>query len=139
MKRMMTTKSFIHKLLYTGAIGLSIFVLLVIVTFSWIGYEVKSQCQKAQRDYGKDCVLSLVDLLNDENKEFRSRNSAIWALGQMGDSRALPTLERYYTGDIPEREPLNKSISQYELKKAINLASGGLNITAFFWRGILTD
>jgi hypothetical protein len=55
-------------------------------------------------------------------------------LGQYGDNRALPALQNYYTGDIPEKEPLDKMISQYELKKAIKLAKGGLNITALFWR-----
>jgi len=52
----------------------------------------------------------------------------------LGDSRALPTLQKYYTGNIPNREPLDGVISQYELKKAINLTSGGVNLTAIFWR-----
>jgi hypothetical protein len=72
--------------------------------------------------------------LEDENRSFKARNSAIWALGQFGDSRALPVLEKYYTGNIPDREPLNGTISQYELKKAIKLAKGGTNISAFIWR-----
>lgn len=108
--------------------------LLVIISFVWIGYEVKSQCQQAKMAYPGDCVESLTQLLTDDQRSFRERNDAIWALGQLGDSRALPELERLYTGQIPEREPLNETISQYELSKAINLASGGLNITAPFWR-----
>ncbi|MBU0670614.1 hypothetical protein KKF29_00480 [Patescibacteria group bacterium] len=40
----------------------------------------------------------------------------------------------HYSGDMPEREPLDKSISQYELKKAVNLYEGGFNATAFVWR-----
>jgi len=55
-------------------------------------------------------------------------------LGQLGDNRTLPVLQSYYTGDIPEREPLDKTISQYELKKAINLTSGGFNMSAIIWR-----
>ena len=120
--------------LYVATIGLSIFLLFFFICCSWIGYEVKNKCQEAKGDYGGDCVEALVELLGDESKEFRSRNDAIWALGQLGDSRALPILQSYYTGNIPPRESLNKTISQYELKKAINLASGGLNITAVFWR-----
>ena len=111
-----------------------------------IGYDVKSHCQEAKREYPTssrfsrdfegqvDCVEALISVLNDKSKGFRVRNSAIWALGQFGDSRALPVLEEYYTGNIPPREPLDKTISQYELKKAINLAKGGFNITAVFWR-----
>lgn len=34
-----------------------------------------------------------------------------------------------------KRELLDKVISQYKLKKAINLTSGGLNIAAWTWRG----
>ncbi|MGI5826695.1 MAG: HEAT repeat domain-containing protein [Patescibacteria group bacterium] len=124
-----------QKLFYLGAIGVSIFLLFFIISTTWIGYGVKSQCQEAQRDYSRDCVESLISLLEDENRSFRERNSAIWALGQLGDNRALPVLEKYYTGNIPDREPLDGTISQYELKKAINLASGGLNLGAFVWRG----
>ncbi|MDD4026597.1 MAG: HEAT repeat domain-containing protein [Candidatus Shapirobacteria bacterium] len=76
----------------------------------------------------------MISLLEDENRGFRARNSAIWALGQLGNPNSLPTLQKFYTGNIPDREPLDKTISQYELKKAINLTSGGKNITAIFWR-----
>jgi len=72
-------------------------------------------------------------LLNGETQTFRERYSAIWALEQLGDNRALPVLESYYSGDISESESLNDGISQYELKKAIKLASGGLNITTWAW------
>jgi len=115
-------------------VGFGIFLLFFVITCTWIGYDVKSQCYEAKRQYKKDCTESLISLLLDEKQSFRQRNSAIWALGQLGDKRALPVLQKYYTANIPAREPLDQSISQYELKKAINLAGGGLNITAFVWR-----
>ncbi len=138
----MKIKNIKQTFFYVFAVGASIFLLFFIISCVWIGYEVKNQCREAKREYlpvGRpavemDCVEALISVLNNENKDFRVRNSAIWALGQLGDSRALPTLQSYYTGNIPPREPLDKSISQYELKKAINLTSGGLNITAIFWR-----
>lgn len=123
-----------QKLFYITAVGFGIFLLFFVITCTWIGYEVKSQCQEAKRQYKKDCTESLITLLLDEKQSYRSRNSAIWALGQLGDKRALPVLQSLYTGNIPAREPLDEMISQYELKKAINLSSGGLNITAFVWR-----
>lgn len=127
-------------LAYLFAIGISIFVLFFIITNVWIGYEAKKICQEAKWEYKKtDCVEALIDTLDDENQGYRTRNHAIWALGQFGDSKALPVLQKYYTGDIPDREPLDDMISQYELKKAINLANGGLNITAFLWRGFLKE
>ena len=141
----MKIKNIKQKLFLIGAIGFSIFLLFFVIASFWIGREVKSRCQTTKGEYGDstsptasqgqvDCVEALIVQLNDENQGFRSRNSAIWALGQLGDNRALPVLQRYYTGNIPSKEPLDKSISQYELKKAINLTNGGFNITAIFWR-----
>ena len=84
-----------------------------------------------------DCVEALITTLEDANNPFRTRNEAIWALGQIGDSRALPVLQNYYTGNIPPREPLSKTISQYELQKAIDLARGEFNLSAWAWRNSL--
>jgi len=130
----MKTKTVLQKLAYVSAVGAGIFLLFFIIVCAWIGYEVKDLCLEAGREYQGDCVESLTALLGDESKGFRMKNEAIWALGQLGDRRALPVLQSYYTGVIPEREPLDKSISQYELKKAINLAGGGFNITAMIMR-----
>lgn len=130
----MKIKNIKAKLLYFLAVSVSVFFLFFVITCTWIGYDVKKQCSEAKKDYHADCVESLIKLLNDEERSFRERNSSVWALGQLGDSRALPTLQSYYTGNIPDREPLNESISQYELKKAVNLTSGGINIAAWAWR-----
>jgi hypothetical protein len=130
----MNIKVIKEQLFYTVAIGMSIFTLFFFVSSVWIGHEAKSLCQYAKWQYGGDCVEALITQLNDEQQGFRARNHAIWALGQMGDNRAFPVLNSYYTGDIPDREPLDIMISQYELKKAINLTNGGTNITALIWR-----
>lgn len=121
-------------IIFIGAIGISILVLFFVITCTWIGFDVKTKCFDAKKEYGGSCTESLINLLEDENRGFRARNSAIWALGQLGNSKALSTLQKFYTGNIPDREPLDQTISQYELKKAINLTSGGKNITAIFWR-----
>lgn len=120
--------------MYIGTIGFSMFLLFFVISCVWIGYEVKQQCQMATRTYTGDCVSALRDLVRDEHRGFRERNDAIWALGQLGDSRAYPVLRSLYTGVIPDREPLDTTISQYELRKAVALTSGGKNITAVFWR-----
>jgi hypothetical protein len=132
-------KKIANKLLYAFAVGISIFLLFFVIGSTWIGYEAKTQCQNAQREYGGDCVEALISLLKDENRGFRARNDAIWALGELGDSRALPVLESYYTGNIPDREPLDEMISQYELRKAVDLARGGPNITAWTWRWMISS
>ena len=126
-----------RNLFYIGAVGVSICLLFFFVLGTWIGYEVKVQCQEAAREYEGGCVEALMAQVDDDEASYRDRNRAIWALGQLGDGRALSVLEKYYTGEIPEREPVDKMISQYELKKAINLAGGGVNIGAWVWRGMV--
>ena len=124
-------------IIYGLLVVVSIFTFIFIVTCNLIGFDVSQRCQIAQDRYEGDCVEALISYLNDEKNSYQSRNSAIWALGQLGDERALPALKNLFTGDIPEKEPLNKNISQYELKKAINLSSGGFNITKLVRENII--
>lgn len=131
---MKISKKIKQSFLFVTVLGFSVFVLIFVIMCTWIGFDVKSKCFDAQKEYGGTCTESLTSLLVDENRGFRARNSAIWALGQLGNPTALSVLQKYYTGVIPNREPLDQTISQYELKKAINLVSGGKNITVNFWR-----
>jgi len=121
-----------QSIFFVLSIGISIFLLFFVICCTWIGFDVKTKCQDAKREYGGTCTESLISLLKDESRSFHSRNSAIWTLGELGDTKALPVLQSFYTGNIPDREPLNETISQYELKKAINLTNGGFNATAIF-------
>ena len=118
-----------RKLFFAFLIGVSLSTFMFIITCTLIGLDVNQRCEIAQDKYGGDCVEALISYLKDESNSYKLRNSAIWALGQIGDERALPALNSFYTGTIPKKEPIDKTISQYELKKAINLASGGFNIT----------
>lgn len=128
-------KKYKDLLIYGGAIIIVVIFFLFLLSVNLIGYSVKEKCQLAQDRYEGDCVEALISYLEDDKNSFRSRNAAIWALGQLGDSRAVPVLRSYYTGyDNGPVVKLNEGISQYELKKAIVLAEGGLNITVFFWR-----
>lgn len=127
-----------HQLLrtagYAVAVAICIVLLFFVIGVTWIGFDVKSQCQQARREYGGDCTEALIHLVQDDSRGFRVRNEAIWALGQLGDGRARPVLQSLYTGIIPPREPLDAGISQYELRKAVALTSGGQNPLAIFWR-----
>lgn len=124
---------------YLAAIILSIGMLGFVIICTWIGYEVKRACLAATRQFSGDCVDALRLVVTDDHQGFRTRNTAIWALGELGDDRALPTLQSIYTGVIPDREPLDTMISQYELKKAIALVQGGPNLTAFVWRWMIRE
>lgn len=79
----MKNKNLKEKLFYIVAIGASIFLLFFFITGTWIGYEAKNICQDAKREYSGDCVEALISLLEDDNKGYRTRNNAIWALGQL--------------------------------------------------------
>lgn len=114
---------------------LALFVMFIfLVSVNLIGYSVKEKCYLAQEKYNGDCVEALLDYLKDENNNFSERNSAIWALGQLGDERALPILKSYYIGYSGERCNRSQTLSQLELKRAIGYMQGNPNITTFFWR-----
>lgn len=102
-----------------------------------IGRQVRAQCEYATLTYPGDCGQALSALLQDESASYRARNSAIWALRQLGDARALPVLLSIFSGYIPPRESLDSALSQLELKKAIHLAQGGANISAWVWRDVM--
>ncbi|MDD2646531.1 MAG: hypothetical protein PHV78_01395 [Patescibacteria group bacterium] len=120
---------------YIVGIAILLFLFIFLITCTQIGFGVKEKCKLAQEKYGGECVEALMKLIDDDSTQY-GKNSAIWALGQLGDSRALPILEKYYTGQLSsQREKWNEGISQYELSKAIKLLRGGLNISAFIWRG----
>lgn len=125
------TKEIIKFLVYAGVIGLLLFIFIFFTTGAWIGYSVKEKCQVAQEDYEGDCVEALTKMVADESRSPGMRTDAVWALGQLGDERALPVLEQYYDGGPCDHQ---ERICQYELRKAINLINSHLNIAAFVWR-----
>ncbi len=98
--------------------------------------QVKTTCIKAQKEYQKDCIDSLSKLVLSDTKTYRERNDAVWALGQLANKRALPALRTLYTGTIPEREPLDSTLSQYELRKAIRWCEQGNGTSWMYSIGI---
>lgn len=101
-----------------------VFVVLVLaVGFSvlsiYINSSIKEICSNAQAEYRDTCAQSLIKLLNDTDQTFHNKNDAIWTLGRMRSQDALFALQNLYTGIIPDREPYNEMISQYEIRKAL--------------------
>lgn len=133
--KMIFTSARYVQLIFTLSI-LIIYMILIGTGFSllWIRHDIKTQCMQAKKEYNADCVTSLLQLAGDTKRSYYARNNAIWALGQLGDVRALRVLGTLYTGTIPAREPYNEVLSQYELRKAIQLLSGGVNIGSHIWR-----
>jgi len=132
----MKIKQLIDKnfIFYIIGLAIIIFLFIFLVTCTQIGYDVQKRCEFAQYRYGGDCVNALMNQISDEDDQY-NKNSAIWALGQLGDKQALPFLEKYNNHkELPEYESWQKGISQYELRKAIRLLNSGINLSAFVWR-----
>lgn len=111
---------------------LFLFLLIFFLSLLVIRNSVFTRCNENQNLTTGTCQKDLEILLMDENQSFRKRNQAIWVLGQLADKKSLPVLEKYYTGNIPKKESLDKSLSQYELQKALKWCRQG-NITSWMY------
>jgi hypothetical protein len=85
------------------------FLLLVFgwtFAFAEIRAGVIGVANSAMARYPGDRVEALSALVDCDYCSLSDRNHAIWALGQLRDARALPVLERHYTGG-----PCNHSVT----------------------------
>lgn len=98
---------------------------------AWIGTDVRRISGDAMQRYEGDAVEALMEQVGDSARPLADRNEAVWALGQMGDSRALQVLQHYSTGGPCHHET---ALCERELAKAIKHLEGGLNVTALVWR-----
>jgi len=96
-----------------------------------IGAEVRAASEAAMARHEGDRVQALILYAEDNRRSFPERNRAVWALGQLGDRRALPLLRNHYSGKPCDH---GSALCQRELGKAIKLLEGGLNATALVWR-----
>ena len=122
------TRQRLHVLLsWLGVLGLAGLGFLL----SCIGWEVRRLSNSAMCQFGGDRVMALARLVDGEDIPLNRKNEAVWALGQLGDARALSTLEKWYYGGPCNHD---STICQYELKKAIAKCRGGVNFLAPTWR-----
>ena len=115
--------------------GLLAMVALLVVAFvavSWsIGTDVRAARDAALEVHSGDQVEALVAFVEAPTHSLHERNRAVWALGQLGDARALPVLERHFTAKACDHD---RALCQRELGKALELCRGGVNLTALVWR-----
>ena len=119
--------------LLVAVCGLALLIIsggFVLISF-WIGADVRTISRVAMQQYEGDRVEALLQFVEDANHSLKDRNRAVWALGQLGDRRALPVLGKYYTGEPCDHRT---ALCQHELGKAIKLVDGGINVTAMIWR-----
>ena len=115
--------------------GVSICFAFLFIVFLWACFDIRSGVQKisaeATQQYHGDRVEVLIAYVKSDGHSFRKRNLAVWALGQIGDKRALPVLNQFYTGGPCDH---NHYLCQEELQKAIKLCKGSFNATAWLPR-----
>ena len=94
----------------------------------------------ATQKYPGDKVEAL--MMSVESKEYgynayryKTNNHIFWALGQLGDKRALPFLRDLLTGEPCDHET---NLCQGEIQEAIQkLETDQFNLPKFLWRGVL--
>ena len=96
-----------------------------------IGRQVRDVVTAAQAVSPGDPVSALLSVVNSPDVLLPEKNKAVWALGQLGNPRALGTLEILFTGEECDH---SSHLCQHELKKAIQLCRGEQNIGALVWR-----
>ena len=107
--------------LFLSYIGVGIF----------IGGQVRETVHLAQSVEHGDPVTALLVVATSTERSVSERNSAVWALGQLGNSRALASLEELYSGENCDH---SDELCQYGLEKAIRLCRGDRNVGALVWR-----
>lgn len=102
----------------------------------WIIFsEVKEIRNDTMQTYNGEVVEAGIRLLQSDKHSYIEKNRVIWALGQIGDAKALPVLEQLRTDKSCE-EPCRKdtTICQYGLGKAVKSCKGAFSITKWMYR-----
>ena len=121
-------------------IVLLVCVVGIILLSLWIELGVKKVCAEAAQKYPGDKVEALMMSVETEEHGYDAHrysvnNHAFWALGQLGDKRALPFLKKLSTGQPCDHET---NICQGEIKEAIDkLEKNGFNLPAFLFRRVV--
>ena len=87
----------------------------------WIRSDAKEFAVRTTKDYRGDQVEALLGLVQSEGRSFADRDQAVWALGILGEGRALPVLTKFYTGRECDH---SRFLCQKELRKAIDRCEG---------------
>ncbi len=101
-------------------LGVVAVLLLLIIAgygagFASIHAAVTNAGRSAVTKYPGDRVQALCSVVDCQTCSSAERNRAVWALGQIRDAHALPTLTKYYN----QPGQTCRSVCQHELQKAI--------------------
>jgi len=122
-------------IIYAFILGFGACLVFYAVTCKAIFSEVQSICKMAQEQFEGDEVEATIAMLQSEQTSFVQKNKAVYALGQIGDKRALPALQGQVTGIPCEKPcPKHKYVCQYNLETAIKGCSGKFSLTRWMYR-----
>ena len=114
--------------------GILICFALLVTAFVCLCLSMKSGIRRisalAMQEYSGDRVEALMAYVSSQDHTLRERNRAIWALGLIGDKRALPLLEKSWTGRPCDH---NTTLCQGEVGKAIKKCKGSTAKWSRFW------
>ena len=140
-KSRLKSTSPLRRILLRGTLVVSLICVVGVLVLSLsIELSVKRTCEMAVREYPGDKVDALMMFVKSDEygynaRRYRMNNRCIWALGQLGDERALPFLRNLATGQPCDHET---NVCQDEIQGAIRkLESNGFNLPKSLWRGIL--
>lgn len=114
----------LKRLYRNGVTGLLICLIGGVCILGFLRWDIQSdlvkRCTVAQaaHPHSGDHVAALLDYVQSDLHTLEKRNRAVWALGQTRDSRALPILEKYLSGEDCDHAA---TLCQSEIKKAIAL------------------
>lgn len=119
--------------LIIGLFFIILIVLLLVVTYK-VENQVQETCKAAVSIYPGDKIQALVNVSKNQSTCTKDKSRALWALGQLGDKKALPYLLENFDG-IEETD-----ICIYEAQFAIEkIKNETFNLPGFLWRAVLED
>jgi hypothetical protein len=127
-------------LLWGIPIVLLVCALVIILLSLGIEMGLKQICGVATRESPGDKVEALMMFVESDKHAYNAHrysanNRAFWALGQLGDKRALPFLRNLLTGEACDHET---NLCQGEITEAIQKLEGNqFNLPKSLWRGVL--
>ncbi|MDP8241629.1 MAG: hypothetical protein P9M09_01185 [Candidatus Celaenobacter antarcticus] len=107
-------------------------VLSVVFSFHAIYTGVKNICVEAKREFGQDCVQSLMLYIRSDDHNRKDKRHAVWALGQLADKDAISFLEDLQKEYGCQEDPKKSKIC-YEIYKAIKGCTCG-NVTSWMYK-----
>jgi PBS lyase HEAT-like repeat len=101
-----------------------------------IGLGINKESRSAMARFSGDRIEALIALVDCQDCRLEDRNHAVWALGQLGDKRALPVLYKYRTGKPCDH---SRQICQSEISKAVRWTEGNAYMLPQIWRVMVRD